>query len=97
MINIDAEKMAPVVNQIVENEGTQYFSVPYNKHKIVYSRAFVWRSWISLVSFFSDIFASEDAAFAGLSSSVITFVGKLHFEVERVKILCKNVKNLQIF
>ncbi len=41
MITIDDEKMAAILNQIVENEGTQHFSVPYNEHKKVCSRTFV--------------------------------------------------------
>ena len=43
MIAIDADKMAAVLNQIVENEGTQGFSVAYNEHKKVCSRAFCMR------------------------------------------------------
>jgi hypothetical protein len=31
MITSDGEKMAAFLNQIVENESIQYFSIPYNK------------------------------------------------------------------
>jgi thiamine transporter ThiT len=73
MITSDHEKIAVILSQIVENKGTQHFSVSY---QIVCSQ----------VSFFSDIFTLEDAVFQGLSTGVIKFMGNLYFEVEKLEI-----------
>ena len=63
MITIDAEKMTPAVNQIVENEGIQYFSVLYNKHKKAYSRAFVGKKLNQLSIVFLRYFCIRRRSF----------------------------------
>jgi len=69
----------------------------YNQHKKRLVMDFVEKSWISELSFFSDIFTREDAVFHGLSPGKIKFMGHPNFSAKKFKLLEKKGKNHDFF
>ena len=67
-----------------------------NHHKNHAVVTFVQKSWIRFPSFLVYIFTLGDAVFHGLSPGIIKFLGNLHFSIEKVKILWKNMKKSYI-
>src|SRR5256885_2096890 len=102
MIAIDAEKMASFLNQIVENEGTQHFSVLYNEHKKVCSRTFLLKNTLLvLVCPHNNVCGMFEKAWSDRKNNALSFCKSHHYVNTRNSgmFLChiKSMKNDHFF